>query len=175
MDDSPSIASLIPDLFKIPRPITDGSSPLIVSANLLHIDVIQMLPILEGLHFKIDSSTKITAAASATWGPAASRPRRRAACAGRTRTPSWRATTCAKSPAGPRRIPIMAGTWCCCSRRWPKARAALTGLRTSRRCATPPGSTASRSSGRDQGSGGARLGESASSRSSTGRRSRWRP
>ena len=59
MDDSPSIASLIPDLFKIPRPITDGSSPLIVSANLLHIDVIQMLPILEGLHFKIDSSTKI--------------------------------------------------------------------------------------------------------------------
>ena len=59
MDDTHSIASLLPDLFKIMRPVAVGSNALIISANLLHIDRAQMLPIVHGLEPKIDPSTKI--------------------------------------------------------------------------------------------------------------------
>ncbi len=59
MDNSRSIASLMPDLFKTISPLVDGSSALIIGANLLHIDVIQMLPILQGMEPKIDTSTEI--------------------------------------------------------------------------------------------------------------------
>jgi CBS domain-containing protein len=59
MDDSHSIASLFPNLFKSTKPITVGSNALIISANLLHLDEAQMLPIVLGLDEKIDPSTKI--------------------------------------------------------------------------------------------------------------------
>ncbi len=59
MDDSRSLVSLFPNLFKITKPITIGSNALIISANLLHLDEAQMLPIVQGLEEKIDPSTKI--------------------------------------------------------------------------------------------------------------------
>ena len=59
MYDSRSLASLIPDLFKITKPITAGSNALIISANLLHLDEAQMLPIVQGLQERIDPLTGI--------------------------------------------------------------------------------------------------------------------
>jgi len=59
MDDSLSIASLFPNLFKTTKPITVGSNALIISASLLHLDEAQMLPIVLGLDEKIDPSTRI--------------------------------------------------------------------------------------------------------------------
>jgi CBS domain-containing protein len=59
MKGSPQIISLLPDLFKISRPITAGSSPLIVSGNLLHLDEVQVLPIVQGLQPRIDKDKKI--------------------------------------------------------------------------------------------------------------------
>src|SRR5579862_342703 len=55
----PSIQSLFPDLFKIPRPIVSGSSALIISGNLLHLEEVQMLPIVQGLQPRFDPITKI--------------------------------------------------------------------------------------------------------------------
>src|SRR5271166_743628 len=57
--NEPSIQSLFPNLFKIPRPITLASSQLIISGNSLHIDEVQMLPITQGLQPRIDPNTKI--------------------------------------------------------------------------------------------------------------------
>jgi len=54
-----TIKELFPDLYKIFRPITVGSSPLIISGNSLHIDEVQMLPIVQGLQPRIDPNTKI--------------------------------------------------------------------------------------------------------------------
>jgi CBS domain-containing protein len=49
----------MPNLFRITRPITIGSNALIISANLLHLDEAQMLPIVQGLQEEIDPLTKI--------------------------------------------------------------------------------------------------------------------
>ncbi|MDA4112290.1 MAG: hypothetical protein OK439_07090 [Thaumarchaeota archaeon] len=57
--NDPSIQSLFPDLFKIPRPIITGSGPLIISGTLLHLEEVQMLPIVQGLQPKFDPVTKI--------------------------------------------------------------------------------------------------------------------
>jgi len=57
--NDPSIQSLFPDLFKIPRPIISGSSALIISGNLLHLEDVQLLPIVQGLQPKFDPVTKI--------------------------------------------------------------------------------------------------------------------
>jgi hypothetical protein len=59
MTNDPTIQSLFPDLYKIPRPIITGSSVLIISGNLLHLEEVQMLPIVQGLQPKIDPITKI--------------------------------------------------------------------------------------------------------------------
>lgn len=59
MKGSPLLSSLFPNLFEISRPITAGSSPLIISANLLYLDRVQMLPIVQGLQPRVDENTKI--------------------------------------------------------------------------------------------------------------------
>lgn len=59
MDASPSIASLMPDLLKIPRPTATGSNPMIISAEMLEVKQTPILPFVPWLQPKIDPSTKI--------------------------------------------------------------------------------------------------------------------
>jgi CBS domain-containing protein len=59
MDRDPSIQSLFPKLFNASRAITTGSSALIVSGTMLHLDDVQLLPIVAGLQPKIDPITNV--------------------------------------------------------------------------------------------------------------------
>src|SRR5579872_2555188 len=47
MIESPRIDSILPDIFTVTRPIIQGTSALLVSANLLHLDNASMFPIVE--------------------------------------------------------------------------------------------------------------------------------
>ena len=57
--DQQSIQSLFPNLFKTSRPITPGTNALIISGSLLHLEEVQMLPIVQGLQPKTDPTTGI--------------------------------------------------------------------------------------------------------------------
>jgi hypothetical protein len=59
MEHSPAISSLLPDIFNVTRPLASGTDPLIISASLLILEEVQMLPIVEGLEPKLDPETKI--------------------------------------------------------------------------------------------------------------------
>jgi CBS domain-containing protein len=56
---SAKLSTLLPNLFKIPRPVIDAKSPIIVSGNLLQLGEVHMLPIVQGLEPRIDQETKI--------------------------------------------------------------------------------------------------------------------
>lgn len=56
---SGKLSILLPNLFKIPRPVIDAKSPIIISGNLLQLGEVHMLPIVQGLEPRIDQETKI--------------------------------------------------------------------------------------------------------------------
>ena len=59
MKESPRISTLFPDIFNVHSPITVGSNALIVSASLLSLKEVQILPMVQGLQPVVDHETKI--------------------------------------------------------------------------------------------------------------------
>lgn len=59
MSKPAKLSTLLPNLFKIPRPVIDANSPVIISGNLLQLEEVHMLPIVQGLEPRIDQETKI--------------------------------------------------------------------------------------------------------------------
>ncbi len=55
--DGPSISSLIPNLFKLHRPIADGNSPLIHAGFVLNTSEVHILPVMKGLRPRRDRRT----------------------------------------------------------------------------------------------------------------------
>ncbi|MGD1054562.1 MAG: adenylate/guanylate cyclase domain-containing protein [Nitrososphaerales archaeon] len=55
--DGPSIASLLPDLFKLHRPTADGNSPLIHASSILNNSEAHILPVIKGLKPRRDKRT----------------------------------------------------------------------------------------------------------------------
>lgn len=54
MEGYPKISELFPRIFLVSKPIVQGSTPLIVSGSLLHLQGVQMLPIVETLEPRTD-------------------------------------------------------------------------------------------------------------------------
>ena len=53
----PSISSLLPGLFKLPRPIADGNSPLIHAGFVLNTSEVHILPVMKGMRPRRDRRT----------------------------------------------------------------------------------------------------------------------
>ncbi len=59
MKESRKLSEILPNSFRMGRPVVSGDSPLIVSGNLLQLEEVHVLPIVQGLKPKMDEKTKI--------------------------------------------------------------------------------------------------------------------